>query len=278
MKLTITEVSHEQFNEILTEGAPPTTDAAPSSAEAICECGHAENTHDPCCVSACGCDGFEPRKPSIEQVFKFVMREIKEVAQDALGYEQICDPVQAVRRLAQEFEAIKAQSAKESKQIESLFTEGVNRCMRENSDESPYPEGSPARHWETRGYAYQARAFRAVELEARIRVLEAQLLEASALLGEPIGHGVGLLCVAEAVRVAKRLWEVADQDRVASRNIAKLLRLNLSVSEERQADLAQALQTICDWPFDIRGDCVADARKLAQAALNPDTREEGVTE
>jgi hypothetical protein len=33
------------------------------------------------------------------------------------------------------------------------------------------------------------------------------------------------------------------------------------------ADLLEALETIAAWPFDIRGDCVADARKLAQAAI-----------
>lgn len=81
------------------------------TAEAICECGHGPHIHDPCCVSACGCDGFEPRKPSIEELFKAVMREIKDVAQDALGHAQICEPLQAVRRLAQEFNAVKAQLA-----------------------------------------------------------------------------------------------------------------------------------------------------------------------
>jgi DNA repair exonuclease SbcCD ATPase subunit len=39
------------------------------------------------------------------------MREIKDVAQDALGHAQICEPLQAVRRLAQEFNAVKAQLA-----------------------------------------------------------------------------------------------------------------------------------------------------------------------
>jgi hypothetical protein len=37
--------------------------------------------------------------------------------------------------------------------------------------------------------------------QARIETLESQLLEASELLQEPIGYGVGILCVAEAVRV-----------------------------------------------------------------------------
>ncbi len=90
--------------------AEPATDARSGEAD-TCECGHSADTHDPCCVSPCGCDGFEPRKPTIEEVFKAAMREIKELAQDALGYDQICDPIQAVRRLAQEFAAVKAQLA-----------------------------------------------------------------------------------------------------------------------------------------------------------------------
>lgn len=114
------------------EGEPPT-------AEAICECGHSEDTHDPCCVSACGCDGFEPRQPG-------------------QGVAMAADMISA-------------------KAVEDLFMAGVNRCMRENSDECPYSEGSLARHWETRGYAYQARAFRAVELKAQNGALCQQIAE-----------------------------------------------------------------------------------------------------
>ncbi len=28
----------------------------------VCECGHDADTHTPCCVSACGCDGFVPKR------------------------------------------------------------------------------------------------------------------------------------------------------------------------------------------------------------------------
>jgi len=28
----------------------------------MCGCGHRRSTHDPCCVSACGCDEFVPQK------------------------------------------------------------------------------------------------------------------------------------------------------------------------------------------------------------------------
>lgn len=96
------------------------TEAGSGEAETLCECGHSADTHDPCCVSACGCDGFEPRKPSIEDVFKAAMREIKELAQESLGYEQICEPIQAVRRLAQEFAAVKAQLASAHARAEHL--------------------------------------------------------------------------------------------------------------------------------------------------------------
>ncbi len=150
--------------------------------DALCECGHAAETHDPCCVSACGCDGFEPRKPSIEEVFKAVMREIKDLAQDALGYEQICDPVQAVRRLALEL--------------------------------------AQAKEWEN---MY-------VDQRERREKAEAELAE------------------------AKRLWEVADAERVASRNSAKLLRLNLSVSEERQTAMRAALEQV-EWVYEDGGEC-----------------------
>ena len=98
--------------------------------EGICECGHSANTHDPCCVSACGCDGFEPRKPTIEELFKAVMREIKDLAQDALGYEQICDPVQAVRRLAQEFAGMKRRAQMADARNALLFKEKADAIER----------------------------------------------------------------------------------------------------------------------------------------------------
>jgi hypothetical protein len=46
--------------------------------------------------------------------------------------------------------------------------------------------------------------------------------------------------------------------------------------EVENARLSAALRTIAEWPFDIRGDCVADARKLAQAALAPKPAESEV--
>ena len=42
--------------------------------------------------------------------------------------------------------------------------------------------------------------------------------------------------------------------------------------EERNG-LRAALETIRDWPFDIRGDCVADARRLADSALSHERQE-----
>jgi len=107
-----------------------TAEAGSGAAELICECGHSADTHDPCCVSACGCDGFEPRKPSIEELFKAVMREIKDLAQDALGYDQICDPIQAVRRLAQEFAGMKRRAEMADARNALLFKEKADAIMR----------------------------------------------------------------------------------------------------------------------------------------------------
>jgi flagellar biosynthesis/type III secretory pathway chaperone len=186
--------------------------------------------------------------------------------------------------------------------------------------------------------------------EARIRVLEAQLLEASALLGEPIGHGVGLLCVAEAVRVilaqlaeanaragkaetreakmfailegagyndldelndtltrdiedcrrvGETIGDIVEQHiQYAAKADARLEQFARDIAhkldilyeppvaqgkckylagienlKERETALRNALTTVRDWPFDVRGDCVADARKLADAALSPERQE-----
>jgi hypothetical protein len=43
----------------------------------LCECGHSAKTHDPCCVSACGCDGFMPIQ-SDEARFQEYVEGIKE--------------------------------------------------------------------------------------------------------------------------------------------------------------------------------------------------------
>lgn len=49
-------------------------------------------------------------------------------------------------------------------------------------------------------------------------------------------------------------------------------RLRTEAAEARAEKLRAALETIRDWPFDVMGDCVADARKLAQLALAPDAQ------
>ena len=40
-----------------------------------------------------------------------------------------------------------------------------------------------------------------------------------------------------------------------------------SGAESQLAEVAGVLQTIADWPFNIAGDCVADARSLAKNAI-----------
>src|SRR4030095_11978147 len=86
----------------------------------VCECGHTAETHSPCCVSACGCDSFTRRRLTLEELFKAVMRDIKGIAKDALGYDQTCEPVQAVRRLAQRVTELEAQLTEALRQTAAL--------------------------------------------------------------------------------------------------------------------------------------------------------------
>ena len=81
---------------------------------------------------------------------------------------------------------------------------------------------------------------------------------------------------AEAAEKKAEGWTNRCQEVMAQLDSQSYLfmKLDLEKAEARAADLAKALETISDWPFDVRGDCVADARKLAFAALNPDTRQE----
>jgi hypothetical protein len=58
-----------------------------------------------------------------------------------------------------------------------------------------------------------------------------------------------------------------DQFRQSARSAIQ----NAEQAEARAEAMRAALSAIAEWPFDIRGDCVADARKLAQAALTPAT-------
>lgn len=63
--------------------------------------------------------------------------------------------------------------------IDALFMAGVNQCMRDeetgSATECHYASDTLMRHWWTRGYAYQARAFRAVELESWLKVAEERI-------------------------------------------------------------------------------------------------------
>lgn len=65
---------------------------------------------------------------------------------------------------------------------EPAFSEGMRSADVDTARACPYPEGSPRRHWWTRGFSYQARLLRALtaekdrdELRARLRQTEEKL-------------------------------------------------------------------------------------------------------
>lgn len=197
-------------------------------------------------------------------------------------------------------EQIESNAAYLESRIESLFMEGVNRCMRENADECPYPEGSLARYWETRGYAYQARAFRAVELQAQLDEANARREAAHAALNRAESeHLKACAELDEANAWAEAAEKRAQADWQKVQAIEAELTLQLrgkqaeldksrelrEAAEARAADLAKVLEkvewvngwdvegrkaTYCPWCNRIKGfghtfGCVG------QLALNPDT-------
>jgi chromosome segregation ATPase len=98
--------------------------------------------------------------------------------------------------------------------------------------------------------------------QARAEAAEAQLAEANRKLN-----------------AAKAQWRAQFEQRQFLGDLIdnmpmNLLLADLQAAEARAEAMRAALSTIAEWPFDIRGDCVADARKLAQAALAPKTKEE----
>jgi hypothetical protein len=195
------------------EGEPPRE-------ETLCECGHTADTHDPCCVSACGCDGFEPRKVSIEELFKAVMREIKDLAQGALGYDQICDPIQAVRRLAQEFQATKTRAEKWELRFKV-------RCRQADERDSEVSD-----QFTLVANAEREARTRITELEQRLCIMveraenrEAQLVEAKRNAN----------IVAGAMRNLVKEREQAYKDIDMAKRYA-------DAAEARAADLAKALK------------------------------------
>src|SRR5262245_61774454 len=173
--------------------------------------------------------------------------------------------------------------------IEEYFTAGANQCMQDEEDkiyqrECAYPVDSLARHWWSRGYAYQARAFRAVAMEARIRELEAQLAKQKAefearILGE---HNL-------------RQEENAVHDREMEELEAQLAEANATIAHLRKAkdcyydcvDKAEAnrrIATAQEAAMDtarplvekaeadaarLRADTVEECAKIVEAAITP---------
>ena len=54
------------------------------------------------------------------------------------------------------------------------------------------------------------------------------------------------------------------------------LREELSTTREMLAQALASLQMIADWPFDIQGDCVADARLVARKAVFGDPHKHAI--
>lgn len=127
MKLTITEVSPEQFKELITEGREPlATDAAPSTAEwRVAEwieaalrrypMNSAFDATNPALVidniiSGATAEAWN-KSGEVESLFSVTMKEIHDEAEGALRYPQVCDAQTAVRRLAVRSKELEAQLA-----------------------------------------------------------------------------------------------------------------------------------------------------------------------
>jgi predicted RNase H-like nuclease (RuvC/YqgF family) len=73
--------------------------------------------------------------------------------------------------------------------------------------------------------------------------------------------------------LSKRLEVKQEVSKILARDIIKLEKENDSLSkrlEKAQEEIARlrgALERIREWPYDIMGDCVYDARKEAEEAL-----------
>ena len=68
-------------------------------------------------------------------------------------------------------------------------------------------------------------------------------------------------------RVIKgRMWDVIESETCFRRQLAQRDERNAAL-EARALRMERALRTIEAWPFNIMGDCVADARALARKAL-----------
>ena len=96
---------------------------------------------------------------------------------------------------------------------------------------------------------------------------EAQLAERTAQLKEVQSNWKKYEPIVGRMEKAEGQLAIATDN---ARCLADRLLNQATELEAENARLRAALTTIRDWPFDVRGDCVADARKLAQAALRLD--------
>jgi DNA repair exonuclease SbcCD ATPase subunit len=82
------------------------------------------------------------------------------------------------------------------------------------------------------------------DLSGRVAELEAQLLEASELLEKPIGYGVGILCVAEAVKVvlAESEAQLAEARKVINRCAAQVGHPPIAPGELGVESVAEAVE------------------------------------
>jgi hypothetical protein len=128
MKLTITEVSPEQFKELITEGREPlATDAAPSTAERrVAEWIEAALRRYPMnwafdatnpalvidnIISGATAEAWN-KSGEVESLFSVTMKEIHDEAEGALRYPQVCDAQTAVRRLAVRSKELESENAR----------------------------------------------------------------------------------------------------------------------------------------------------------------------
>jgi rubrerythrin len=158
--------------------------------------------------------------------------------------------------------------------VDALFMAGVNQCLADEEHSSrtecPYPPDSISRHWWTRGYAHQARALRAVELEAELAEAAKSIKAHAELMAE---------ANTRADRQTKRADSYARTAQACLRDAGPVL-----VKErERVAQLEAALREYADrtnWlKMDHDGDDWMwqgepdDPTAIAQAALAEEVKE-----
>lgn len=213
-------------------------------------------------------DLLEAYEEVVEGNRTLLHRAEKAEARNALLFKEKADAITRITELEAEL-VRQAEDHTPLSAIETLFMAGVNQCMADEEtggkSECPYPPDSISRHWWTRGYAHQARAFRAVELET-------ELNEAVRVCGR----------AEKAEREVERLQElVTEHDGVECTKHDVLVKIAVA----RAATLETALREYADRTNWLKMDHDAEdwmwqgepdnPMALAQSALEPARREGG---